>query len=282
LISFTKIKSFPKINLALGVTGKSSSLHQIESIVSFLNFYDEIWIKKINHKKHKIKFSGKFSKHVGKKNTLSKLLEILDKKKIIKSDKYEIRVIKNIPTQSGLGGGSMNAASVFNFINKKQKKKIDKKKILEISKLVGSDVLLGMYNKDLIIKSNGNIKIFPNLKHKNVLVIKPNFGCSTKKIYSKIKKFNKQKLTLLNKKLFSYPFLIKINNDLEPVALRTYPRLKKLKKFLEKLPHVKLVRMTGSGSAMIAYFSSIKLCKEAEKKVKKHFRNYWCKIAKTI
>ena len=114
------------------------------------------------------------------------------------------------------------------------------------------------------------------------MVIKPNFGCSTKKIYSKIKKFNKQKLTLLNKKLFSYPFLIKINNDLEPVALRTYPRLKKLKKFLEKLPHVKLVRMTGSGSAMIAYFSSIKLCKEAEKKVKKHFRNYWCKIIKTV
>ena len=108
----------------------------------------------ISKKQHKIwvlfpiKFSGKFSKHVGKKNTLSKLLEILDKKKIIKSDKYEIRVIKNIPTQSGLGGGSMNAASVFNFINKKQKKKIDKKKILEISKLVGSDVLLGMYNKD--------------------------------------------------------------------------------------------------------------------------------------
>ena len=40
--------------------------------------------------------------------------------------------------------------------------------------------------------------------------------------------------------------------------------------------------MTGSGSAIIAYFKSNKLCKDAEKKVKKQFRNYWCKAAKTI
>ena len=73
-----------------------------------------------------------------------------------------------------------------------------------------------------------------------------------------------------------------MSNDLEIVALRIYPKLKLLKVFLEKLPNVKLVRMTGSGSAMIAYFSSSKLCKQAEKKVKKHFKKYWCKIAKTI
>ena len=40
--------------------------------------------------------------------------------------------------------------------------------------------------------------------------------------------------------------------------------------------------MTGSGSAIIAYFKSYKMCKEAEKKVKKQFRNYWCNTSKTI
>ena len=40
--------------------------------------------------------------------------------------------------------------------------------------------------------------------------------------------------------------------------------------------------MTGSGSAIIAYFKSYKMCKEAKKKVKKQFRNYWCVTAKTI
>ena len=73
-----------------------------------------------------------------------------------------------------------------------------------------------------------------------------------------------------------------MNNDLELVALKKYPKLKSLKEFLDKLPSAKLVRMTGSGSAIIAYFSSSKFSEEAKKKVKKQFKNYWCKTAKTI
>ena len=59
-MSYTKIKSFAKINLALNVIGKKNSLHKIESIVSFVDLYDEILIKKINNKDHKIYFRGKF------------------------------------------------------------------------------------------------------------------------------------------------------------------------------------------------------------------------------
>ena len=42
------IKSFAKINLSLNVTGKTSSLHKIESIISFVSLHDEILIKTIN------------------------------------------------------------------------------------------------------------------------------------------------------------------------------------------------------------------------------------------
>ena len=82
--------------------------------------------------------------------------------------------------------------------------------------------------------------------------------------------------------MFNLNFLKKMNNDLEFIVLNKYPKLKYLKKFLEKLLKVEFVRMTGSGSAIIAYFKSDKMCKEAEKKVKKQFKNYWCKTAKTI
>ena len=57
----TKIKSFAKLNLALNIVGKKSSLHKIESIVAFASLHDEIFIKKIKSKKHKITFTGKFS-----------------------------------------------------------------------------------------------------------------------------------------------------------------------------------------------------------------------------
>ena len=100
--------------------------------------------------------------------------------------------------------------------------------------------------------------------------------------YSKVKEFNSPRFNKFNKKLFSYSKLKTMSNDLEIIAFKIYPKLKTLKVFLEKLPNIKLVRMTGSGSAMIAYFSSSKLCKQAEKKVKTHFKKYWCKRAKTM
>ena len=45
-----KIKSYAKLNLALNIVGKTSSLHKIESIVAFVSLHDEIFIKKIKSK----------------------------------------------------------------------------------------------------------------------------------------------------------------------------------------------------------------------------------------
>jgi 4-diphosphocytidyl-2-C-methyl-D-erythritol kinase len=51
-----KIKSYAKINLALNVTGKKSKLHNIESLISFINLYDSITLRESKAKEHKINF----------------------------------------------------------------------------------------------------------------------------------------------------------------------------------------------------------------------------------
>jgi 4-diphosphocytidyl-2-C-methyl-D-erythritol kinase len=281
-MGYLKIKSYAKINLALNVVGKTFKLHKIESIISFLNLHDEIFIKKIKDKSHKIKFIGRFSNNINSNNTVTKLLKIIDKKKLLNNVKFKITVKKNIPIKAGLGGGSMNAASILKFLIKKNLIKVSKKEISVITGLIGSDVILGMYSKNLILKSNNMIKDFFLKKKIYTLIVKPNHGFSTKNIYSKVKKFKKAKFNRPTKNMFNLDFLKKMNNELEVIALIYYPKLNKLKKFLEKLSKVEFVRMTGSGSAIIAYFRSDKMCKEAEKKVKKQFKNYWCKTAKTI
>ena len=96
-MNFNFIKSYAKINLLLSVVGKIKfGLHKIESLVTFLNLYDEIHIKKINGKKHKIIFYGKFSKNISKNNTISNLLKILDQQKLLKTQKFFIKIKKNI------------------------------------------------------------------------------------------------------------------------------------------------------------------------------------------
>ena len=51
-----KIKSYAKINLALNVTGKKSKLHNIESLISFINLHDSITLRESKIKQHKINF----------------------------------------------------------------------------------------------------------------------------------------------------------------------------------------------------------------------------------
>ena len=181
---FSKIKSYAKLNLALNIVGKASSLHRIESIVSFINLYDLIKIKQIKSKKHLIRFNGKFSKNIKENNTISKLLEILEKKKILKDKKFQIEVDKYIPNKAGLGGGSMNAASILKFLIKKRIIRIKKKEMVKISNLIGSDVILGLNQKNSILNSKNKIKNFKNIKKFYPLIVKPNFGCSTKEIFS--------------------------------------------------------------------------------------------------
>ena len=280
-MKYFKIKSHAKINLALNVIGKSKLLHKIESVVSFLDLHDEIKIKKIERKNHEVIFKGKFSDGIKSKNTISQLLYNIDKKKLLKK-KYRIIVKKNIPSKAGLGGGSMNAANILKFFVKKKIIKSKKKEIIEISNSVGSDVILGLYSKNLLLKKDNLIQTFPLKFFFYILIVKPDFGCSTKKIYSKVKKFSKPEFNSFSKDLINIKFLKKKKNDLEVLAFNEYPKLKNLKNFLDNLSNTEFTRMTGSGSAIIAYFSSAKKCKEAEKKVKKKFRNYWCKTSKTI
>ena len=277
-----RIKSHAKINLALNITGKGYLLHKIETIVSFISLHDEIFIKKINSKKHNIIFTGKFSRNISKDNTISKLLEILENKDLLKNKKFKILVNKKIPNRAGLGGGSMNAANILKYFVKKKIIRISKKGLEEISNLIGSDLVLGLNSTNSILNSKNQIKRFKNYKKYYVLLVKPNFGCSTKYIYSKVKKFNRARLLKPNKSMFNYKFLKKIGNSLEPIAFSKYNKLKIIKSFLEKSTKPIFVRMSGSGSVIVAYFKTKDRCEKAKKQFNKKYKKYWCMSSKTI
>ena len=277
-----KIKSYAKINLTLNVVGKLKKLHKIESIISFINLHDLIFIKKIQSSKHKVTFYGKFSKNIKKNNTVSNLLNILDKNKFLKNKKYLIRIKKNIPQEAGLGGGSMNSANILIFFIKKKIIRISQKQITKISNIIGSDVILGTKLKSSILISNGNIKRYSKCPKFHILLVKPKFGCSTKNIYSKIKKFTKPKYNQPKKFMFSTKYLLTQKNNLEEIAFNCYPKLKKIKNFLLESNNPSFVRMTGSGSVIVAYYQSKQDCENAKVKFRRKFKNYWYNISKTI
>ena len=282
-MSISKIKSYAKINLSLGVLSKlKPKFHRIESLVSFINLHDEISIQKINKKKHKVVFYGEFSKNIPNKNTISKLLELLDRQNFLKNKKYLIKIKKNIPLKSGMGGGSMNASSVLRYFVNKNKLLLNTSQISQIANKISSDVMLGIEKKNSILQ--GNRKLFRSNKKIGLytIIIKPNFGCSTEKIYKNIKSFSKPALNKNKNKLFSVSNIISLKNDLEKATFKKYPFLANIKQNMLNLPKVKFVRMTGSGSSLLAYFNSKKASLNAAKLLKKKYKNYWCILSKTI
>ncbi len=281
-MKYNKIKSHAKINLVLNVVGKTSSLHKVESIIAFVDLHDVILIKSIKSKKHDISFNGKFSKNISKKNTVSNLLEILEQKKLLINKKFKIKTNKRIPIRAGLGGGSMNAATILKYFIKKKIIKINKKKIIEICRLVGSDVILGLNSKNSILSSSNKISYFKKYNKFHTLIVKPNFGCSTKEMFSKVRRFDQKKIKKPVKKMFNINYLKKGNNSLEQIAISKYPKLRSIKLYLETLPNLAFVRMTGSGSALVAYFQSKDRCLNAKKMFNKKYKNYWCITSKTI
>ena len=71
-------------------------------------------------------------------------------------------------------------------------------------------------------------------------------------------------------------------NDLENVVFKKYSIIKNLKYFISNLPNILFTRMTGSGSALVAYFKSKKSANYAAKVFKRKYKNYWYIVSKTI
>ena len=110
----------------------------------------------------------------------------------------------------------------------------------------------------------------------------PKFGCSTKNIFSKVSNFSKPMYLKGNKSFFRTNNLVHSNNDLENIVFKKYPIIKNLNHFLSKLPNVVFTRMTGTGSAVVAYFKSKKAAKKAAKIFKSKYKSYWYIVSKTI
>jgi len=283
-----QIKSYSKINISLRVLKKvKKNYHNINSFITFCRPCDLITIQRNNKSFDEIVFSGNFKKGINKKfNTLSSVLFLLRKNGFLKRQYFNICVKKNIPHGSGLGGGSSNAAALLNFLNKKMRLKINKNLLNKIAKQVGFDVPILLDKKNTIItgKRNKILKI-KNKLNLNILIVFPYIICSTKKIYSKNKKFTYspikfKKYISSRKKLIN--FIKNEKNDLESTVIKLYPKIEKIINFIKVQRGCYFSRITGSGSACIGIFSDIDSLILAQKLIKLKFPKYWSAISKTM
>ena len=276
------LKSFSKINLSLNVNKKlKNGLHDIQSYFCLVNLSDRINIKKIDGKKDIIKFKGKFSKFVdNEKNSISITLTELRKKNII-NNYYSVLIKKNIPIFAGLGGGTGNAVCLIKYFCKET---INKDLLSIFNKKIGSDLNLFFHNRGFL-KNNKVINKINKNYSLSFLLMYPNIKCSTKKVYSKVRKYSSKSKFIFkktNSKKKFIEFLTNGNNDLQSIVENKYPIIKKLLVEIKEKKGCYYSRMSGSGSICYGVFTSEKTAKRALMTLKSKYPKFWFSVTKTI
>ena len=285
------LKAYGKINLYLKVIKKlENKYHQIETLFCYLDIHDQILVSS-SKTSNQITFIGKFSKGISTtNNTILKLLNILKKYPKFNRHKFKIKIIKNLPQGSGLGGGSADASVLLNFFNKNLKLDLNRKAISLICNKIGSDVKPSLNTNFKMLYGSSNKIIELNKRPKlNILLVYPNCFNSTKSIYHSNKIYSKRtnsEISLLKKNILNLSFLFKFlnykGNDLEQAAFKKNKIILKVLTSLKKLKGCKLARMTGTGSACFAIFENKSQLAEAIVVLKKHYKSYWIRKAKII
>ena len=111
------LKSYAKINICLNVVKKrEDGYHELDMIMLPLELHDSILFSELKNASDHFVTIDDFSLGLFKYNIATFAIEKMQEKYKF-HNKFRITIHKVIPMQSGLGGGSSNAATVINAVN---------------------------------------------------------------------------------------------------------------------------------------------------------------------
>ena len=166
-----------------------------------------------------------------------------------------IGVLKQVPAQAGMGGGSSDAASTLLALNRLWHLNLDRPTLMRIGLTLGADVPFFLCGDNAWVEGIGEaITPLPPehaLPSARFVVIKPAAGLDTPQIFSSpTLKRDSASATIAGFAAKHFDFG---QNDLQSTAEALCPDVKKVLNWLDL--HKLRGRMTGSGSAVFAKIS---------------------------
>lgn len=268
-------KSYAKINLRLKVVGiNDDNYHLLQMVNTKINFYDVLKFKKT-----KEKIINVYMKDVKQEENLVYRVASYMFNKYSLPGGLDIKIKKNIMIGAGLAGGSANAATTINAINKLYNLNLNIDEKREIASGFGTDIIYCLDNYPALVEGIGEkIKPFNISTKQNILIINPNIIIATKDIYNQYDALYKYSAPLDKEVLESLDLKKLLENDLEQVVFAKYPQILNLKK--QVLEYSSNVLMSGSGST-IYVIDELKTLKQIYKEIKKIYPEYKYVLTKT-
>lgn len=255
------LKAYAKINISLDIIGKrEDGYHLLKMIMQAIDLYDVMNINRIDNG---IKLScDKQYVPTDEKNIAYKAAKLFMDTYNIKSG-ISIEINKNIPVAAGLAGGSTDGAAVLRAMRDIFSIDVTDEELMELGLKLGADVPYCILGGTALCEGIGE-KITPlkSFKDKILILVKPNFGVSTKEVYknfdiervfkhpdmnSLIKAMERDDLEFISNNM---------KNLLENVTLRKYSMLKNIKDSMLRYGALGSM-MSGSGPSIFGFFDDM-------------------------
>ena len=250
--------AFAKLNLTLDVLGKrEDGYHDIKSIMQTISLRDDIEIDLGTGKPWKL-LCDKEHIPTDETNLAWKAAKLYFDTSGKDPDGLEIRIVKRIPVQAGLGGGSADAAAVLRALNNHYGAPLSLPALAELGAQIGSDVPFCVLCGTAVVEGKGDrIRRLPNMPDCIFVICKPEFSASTPELYAKIDEkeiANRPNHQAMESAILGGDLVGVVNNVcnvFDPIVTEDHVELNYIKSVMNSYDGVGM-QMTGSGSAVFA------------------------------
>ena len=269
--------AFAKLNLALHVRKRRpDGYHEIETLFAFLDDGDRLSVEAGDGLE--LSISGPFAEDLDDQDNL-----VLDAAKLLaihgsRTGDASIKLDKQLPVASGIGGGSADAAATLRLLNRFWGLNLSIKELAEISKPLGADVPACVHSQSCRGSGIGqDLELIddPVLAGHNVLLINPLVPISTAQVFSNW--HGRDQGGLVDGKLLE--LALTGRNDLQDAAVDTVPAIGNILKQLEGSNPV-LSRMSGSGATCFGLYETSAAATDAQKKISRNLPDAWTMLGK--
>lgn len=271
-----KIKARAKVNLTLDVVGKRpNGYHDVRMVMQQIDLYDEVEVVVTEGVSIKLTCSDEFVP-TDQRNIAYKAAQIMKKKYDLKQG-FQIHIDKNIPVAAGLAGGSTDAAAVIRAINELCGLNLSMSEMQDIGLQIGADVPFCILENCALAEGLGEVLTpIRGFEHAWMILIKPNFGVSTKEVYKALKwesiqsHPNTEAMVQALSDQNRHEIMSNLRNVLEDVTIEMFPQVASVKTFLTGYG-AEAVMMSGSGPTVFGFFKTYEKARNAHRKIKKHY-----------
>ena len=242
-----------KINIGLQIIGRrSDGYHLINTVMYPVREFNDV-VEIVPSKSFGLVTTGLPLDVVTEKNLVYKAYQLL-------KDHYNLPPVniflhKIIPYGAGLGGGSSDAAQVILLVNKLFNLGLSTEQMKDFASRLGADCAFFIENTPALATGTGTelTALDLNLDSYNIVILKPDFGISTKEAYSMVKPSEPGFDLAQIAKLPVEKWKDYIVNDFERFLFPKYPVLADIKSRLYDSGAL-YASLSGSGSALYGIF----------------------------